>query len=249
MKYEQNGQGIRIALASFDLRELRAEGNFLALSGGFSVCGCYQYGAQLLADLQAGRACDVVLLDDALRDMDAAEFDRAFYSMDLPRRPVLVSFSSRYQRKNAGPALQPEEKYCIIKPYRLSALAESLRLLYRLQDTSVGSFCEEMYRAWGLDSSLAGCVYLTDAVRIALRSPGQLAVRKEILTPVSQAHHVSVKAVDSAIRRIILELDEKEPPAWREFKERYGGRAGRLTVGSLLYAMLNAALQSDIRDG
>lgn len=249
VKNGQKGRGLRLAMASFDMRELRVSGNYFTQYGSFSLCRGYQYGRQLLEDLQAGQEYDAILLDDRLRDMDAPEFHRAFSSMDLPRRPILITIDSGVQRKDVAAILQPEENYCIIKPYRLSALAEAIELVCGLQEASLRSFCEELYRAWGLDCTRSGCAYLTDAVGIALDAPGRLAVRKEILLPVSERHSVSVDAVDSGLRRLIREAEGRATPAWRSFRRAHTDETQPLTAQGLLYAIRQAALENNIRDG
>lgn len=247
MKNEQK-RCIRLALASYDMCELRANGNYITKYGNFSLCKGYQYGSRLLEDLKAGREYDVILLDDELRDMDAAEFTGAFYSMGLPQKPMLVTMSSRVNWKNTGTVLQEEEKYCIIKPYSLSALMQMIELLYELKEVSLRSFCGQLYREWNLDCSRRGCDYIVDAVRIALHAPGRLAIRKEILLPVGELYNVSVDGINSSIRRVIQELDEKGTPAWLRFKKEYTDESKPLTPLSFIYGIRQAAVRNNVRD-
>lgn len=236
-------------MASYDARELRVNQNYLVEYGGFSLCETYQYGRQLLADLEAGAGYDLLWLDEELRDMDVKTFTAAFYSMDVPCKPMLLVSASGRPGKNPAPSLHPGPNYCIIKPYELREVSRELRVLCSMQEQNVQDFCEGLYEEWDLLRTGRDRDYLTEAVGIALRSAQKLFIRKEILLPIAERHAVSVDAVDSGIRRVLKELEQQGRPAWRSFKEQFGPPGRKLKPGDFIYAIRAAALWDEQEGG
>lgn len=239
---------MRIALASYDIQALRVNTTYFVEYGGFSVCRGYQEGSALLHDLEDGAEFDLILLDDVLKDMDAVDFTTAFYRLQRLHKPILLLMSSRSQMQNQGSVLQPSEKYCIIKPYRLQSLTQQIQMLCGMQRKSLQSYCEQLYLEWGVQGLENNCAYLTQAVGIALASARKLAIRKEILLRVGETNELSITAVDSAIRRILEHLNTQNTQAWCSFKREYEKRGKRMSTGGLIYAIRDAAQQFDIHD-
>lgn len=237
-----------IALASYDAGELRVNENYLVRYGGLAVCKGYQYGKKLLEELENGAHYDLILLDDKLLDMDAADFSAALCRMHLPHKPALLLLFGDGWAAEQNSRLQQEESYCMIKPYRLSALAESVKVICSPKTKALRDFCSALYDEWGADASDTDRSYLTEAVSVAMRTDYTRAFRKEILGTVKEKYGVSISAVDNGIRRILHKLDEQESPAWRSFKEEHGYTEKKLTASTFVYAIRDAALQYKIRD-
>ena len=105
--------------------------------------------------------------------------------------------------------------------------------------------CERIYRSWGLNTSDANKRYLTGAVRVMMASDHRLAIRKEILGAVAQEHHLTIAAVDSALRRLLDTLDATGTQAWLDFRKEYGLERKRVTIGRLIYALESKLSQQE----
>ena len=87
--------------------------------------------------------------------------------------------------------------------------------------------------------------YLTGAVRVMMASDHRLAIRKEILGAVAQEHHLTIAAVDSALRRLLDTLDATGTQAWLDFRKEYGLERKRVTIGRLIYALESKLSQQE----
>ena len=237
MKDNPSGAGMRIAMASYDIRELRVHLKYFAGQDGFALCQSYQSGSELLRALEAGAAFDVILLGRQLADMNAAEFISRFRRRSFLCAPLVVLLAGRDQAENPGTGLHPSENYCIMSPYSLRSLSQGLQMLYALTAGQTSLLCGRVYARWGAQPEDINCCYLTEAVKIALQSERKLAIRKEILQQVGERHSVSISAVDSGIRRMIDGLDEENAPAWQAFKAANGLTDRKPTTGRLIYAV------------
>ena len=94
-------------MASYDIRELRVHLNYLAQQDGFALCQSYRCGSELLEALEAGRAYDIILLDEQLADMTASDFVVLLNRCRLPCTPLVVLLSSWGQTENSGAGLHP----------------------------------------------------------------------------------------------------------------------------------------------
>lgn len=243
MKGNQPEPGLRIAMASYDIRELRVHLNYLAQQDGFALCQSYRCGSELLEALEAGRAYDIILLDEQLADMTASDFVVLLGRCRLPCTPLVVLLSSWGQTENSGAGLHPAANYCIMNPYSLSSLSHGLRMLYGLTAGQTSLLCAKLYNSWGARTGDVSCDYLTEAVKIVLKSERKMAIRKEILQQVGERHNVSISAADSGIRRMIEWLDEQNTPAWQAFKAAHGFTDKKLTTGKFIYAVKAHLLQ------
>ena len=70
MKFDQNLEPVRVALASYDVRELRVQKRYLEDQDVPLACDCYQRGWALLGELRRHSSYDVVVLSSQLEDMD-----------------------------------------------------------------------------------------------------------------------------------------------------------------------------------
>lgn len=87
MNSERTAQ-LRVALASYDLKELRVQKRYLQEQGSAIECTCFCSGEKLLQLLRQGARCDAVVLCSELADMSMEQFVRQLYQ--LKERPVLL---------------------------------------------------------------------------------------------------------------------------------------------------------------
>ena len=85
------------------------------------------------------------------------------------------------------------------------------------QNRQLEQRCSQLYAAWGIPQGDVNAGYLSCAVGIACSTSQKLAIRKEILQAVSEQFDTSVAAVESGIRRMVDQLEEKPPLAWLAF--------------------------------
>ncbi|MEQ3204970.1 response regulator [Faecalibacterium prausnitzii] len=213
MNSERTAQ-LQVALASYDLKELRVQKRYLQEQGTAIDCTCFCSGEKLLAQLRQGVRYDAVVLCSELTDLPAEQFVRQFYQ--LKERPMLLIQS---HGRSSGTALQKlrEGCYCV----EGTELKRLLWQLYRMpgrQNRQLEQRCSQLYAAWGIPQGDVNAGYLSCAVGIACSTSQKLAIRKEILQAVSEQFDTSVAAVESGIRRMVDQLEEKPPLAWLAFK-------------------------------
>ena len=225
MNSERTAQ-LQVALASYDLKELRVQKRYLQEQGTAIDCTCFCSGEKLLAQLRQGVRYDAVVLCSELTDLPAEQFVRQFYQ--LKERPMLLIQS---HGRSSGTALQKlrEGCYCVE--------GTELKRLQR---------CSQLYAAWGIPQGDVNAGYLSCAVGIACSTSQKLAIRKEILQAVSEQFDTSVAAVESGIRRMVDQLEEKPPLAWLAFKADTRLGSGKPTTGKLIYAVRDVVLRQKV---
>ena len=249
MKDEVNELGPRIVMASYDLRGLRVYRSYLTELGGFALGKSYRMGRELLQDLEAGLCCDILLMDEKLADMHAFEFLRRLHQCRLPRLPQVVMLSG-WESSRARPfslaadPLHPAGNYCIMDSYSLSDMAQSLSVLYDLNLEQLTRRCRSLCEEWAGQFSETDCAYLVESVQIAFQCRRKMAIRKEILLPVSKRHKVTISAVDSGIRRLIEASEKEGRPSWQAFKQSFRFKTQRPSTGELIYSV-KALLQNN----
>lgn len=227
MNSERTAQ-LQVALASYDLKELRVQKRYLQEQGTAIDCTCFCSGEKLLAQLRQGVRYDAVVLCSELTDLPAEQFVRQFYQ--LKERPMLLIQS---HGRSSGTALQKlrEGCYCV----------EGTELKRLLEQR-----CSQLYAAWGIPQGDVNAGYLSCAVGIACSTSQKLAIRKEILQAVSEQFDTSVAAVESGIRRMVDQLEEKPPLAWLAFKADTRLGSGKPTTGKLIYAVRDVVLRQKV---
>lgn len=238
MNSERTAQ-LQVALASYDLKELRVQKRYLQEQGTAIDCTCFCSGEKLLAQLRQGVRYDAVVLCSELTDLPAEQFVRQFYQ--LKERPMLLIQS---HGRSSGTALQKlrEGCYCV----EGTELKRLLWQLYRMpgqQNQQLEQQCGQLYETWGISRADINARYLTCAVSIVCSTSQKLAIRKEILQAVSEQFEASVTAVDSGIRRMVDQLEARPGPAWLAFKADTGLGSGKPTTGKLIYAVRSAVLR------
>ena len=115
-----------------------------------------------------------------------------------------------------------------------------------LEDISTGAsndlqqatnIARQMITKYGFSERLGPVVYGTSQ---------KLAIRKEILQAVSEQFDTSVAAVESGIRRMVDQLEEKPPLAWLAFKADTRLGSGKPTTGKLIYAVRDVVLRQKV---
>ena len=177
-----------------------------------------------------------------LTDLPAEQFVRQFYQ--LKERPMLLIQS---HGRSSGTALQKlrEGCYCV----EGTELKRLLWQLYRMpgrQNRQLEQRCSQLYAAWGIPQGDVNAGYLSCAVGIACSTSQKLAIRKEILQAVSEQFNTSVAAVESGIRRMVDQLEEKPPLAWLAFKADTRLGSGKPTTGKLIYAVRDVVLRQKV---
>ena len=97
MSSERKNTGLRVALASYDVHQLRVWHQYIVEQSAEILCSEYRSGEELLQSLKQGRNTEVVVLGGPLEDMDSREFLERMSR--LPQKPHLT-FTSSIVRKN-----------------------------------------------------------------------------------------------------------------------------------------------------
>ncbi|MGN0662336.1 MAG: response regulator [Faecalibacterium sp.] len=223
--------GLRVALASYDARELRVQQRYLQEQCTTLICCGFQKGQTLLDALGKEDCFDVIVLGSELEDMDQLRFIQKL--RDLEHRPLLLLFNEGRRRSHTARRLGLESDHVLH-----AGLEELMRELSRQPGCTGTAFdlqCRRLYMAWGIRQPDGNCGYFTAALRIACESERHLAIRKEILQRVSEEEHVTVSAVDSGIRRMVDELEAQQAPGWQVFKQK-AHFTKKPSTGKLIYA-------------
>lgn len=88
MSSERKNTGLRVALASYDVHQLRVWHQYIAEQSAEILCSEYRSGEELLQSLKQGRNTEVVVLGGPLEDMDSREFLERMSR--LPQKPLLL---------------------------------------------------------------------------------------------------------------------------------------------------------------
>lgn len=244
MSSDQKNGMLQIALASYDPGELRVQKNYLEEQNASLVCTGYRQGAQLLEQLRRGTQYDVIVLCSQLEDMSGGEFVEKLRVLD--NKPLLMLFDEGRRQVDAALSAGADVQ-C---PERME-LKSLLRALYRIpgqQGQHLERQCQQLYRKWGMHLPEINCGYLTSAVNIIYASPDKMAIRKEVLQPVSEQYGVSVSAVDSGIRRLVDQLENRNCAEWNAFKLENGFEREKPTTGKLIYAVKRQLLRMENDD-
>ena len=235
MSSERKNTGLRVALASYDVHQLRVWHQYIAEQSAEILCSEYRSGEELLQSLKQGRNTEVVVLGGPLEDMDSREFLERMSR--LPQKPLLLLQDNARRERTAVSSLSPDGPCYLIRQSSLKELLASLLTAAGQESGTLEQRFGRMYQEWGIIQPDSNCDYLTEAVLIASQSKGKLAIRKEILQVVAEHHNVTVAAVDSGLRRLIDALETRQMPAWKAFKEKTHLAGQKVTAGKLIYTL------------
>ena len=228
---------LRVALLSFDERELRVRKNYLEEQNPALSCSCFCSGGALLQQLRQERCFDIVVLSNQLEDMDGFEFINRLNG--LRSHPLLLLQGDGWYGETTAACLKPGSSY-LLQRSRLQELLQDLRSMPAAGGDRVEEFGREMLARWDILQPDVNCGYLLRALRIACGSEGKLALRKEVLQGVAEEYQVTVAAVDSGLRRLIEGLEQRSPEGWRQFKAANGLADRKVSTGKLIYALRSA---------
>lgn len=228
---------LRIALVSYDRKELRVQKQYLQEQDSMVVCTCYQSGGKLLEELQQGVRYEIVVLCSQMVDMSSLEFVTRLRRLE--RKPLLMLFDEGRRRNSTVLRMEPSDDFYYVEDVDLQTL---LREIYRMpgqRGQQMELDCQKLYESWGMQLPDINCSYLTSAVSVVYAVPQKMDIRKEVLQAVSTQYSVSVAAVDSGIRRMVDQLENRNTEPWEAFKRESGLEKERPTTGKLIYAVKN----------
>lgn len=232
----------RVALASYDAREMRVWSRYLEERNPSIRCTGYRDSTSLLERLKIGDI-DVLVLGSRLEDMDGLEFLRQMRGL-INKPLVLLRDDSRNEQKTVQ-SLNRDDACYMIRQGTLEEMLRELRAPAPRRQESLEKRCERIYHNWGLSPYDVSCRYLTGAVRVMLAADHRMTIRKEILQKVAEANNITVAAVDSSLRRLVDALDEQGRQGWLDFKQEYGLERRKVTIGRLLYALEHKLAQQE----
>lgn len=235
MSHERETESLRVALLSYDERELRVRKHYLEEQSPAISCTCFQSGEPVLQALWQKKCFDVLVLGSQLEDMDSIEFIEKLNR--LPSHPPLLLQGDGWYDEQTAACLNPSGKFYHVERDRLQDLMRGLWGVPGRSSARIERFCNYIYDQWGVRQPDINCSYLTMTVQIVCASTGKLALRKEILQSVAEEYQVTVAAVDSGLRRLIDNLEHRKPEGWLRFKKENGLQDVKVTTGKLVYAL------------
>ena len=195
MSYEEQDVIWRVALASYDPREMRVWTRYLEERNPAIRCTGYRSSRPLLERLEQGDV-DVLVLGGRLEDMDSIQFLPRIRG--LARKPLVLLRDDGRNEKSAVESLSQEDACYLIRQATLEDMLQELRVPAHRPAESLEKRCERIYRSWGLSTYDANKRYLTGALRMMMGSDHRLAIRKEILGPVAEEYGLTVAAPAAA---------------------------------------------------
>lgn len=97
---------LKIAIASYDRKELRVQKHYLEEEGPFIGCTCFQSGERLLRELQDENTFDVVILCSEMEDMTGLEF--LMNARKLEHQPILLIFDEAHRNNDSALYMETE---------------------------------------------------------------------------------------------------------------------------------------------
>lgn len=232
----------RVALASYDPREIRVWNRYLEECNPSIRCTGYRDSVSLMERLKKGDV-DVLVLGGRLEDMDGFEFLRQLRG--LANKPLVLLRDDGRNEQAAVQSLNRDDVCYMIRQGTLEEMLRELRAPSPHKQESLEKRCERIYHSWGLSPYDSNSRYLTGAVRVMMAADHRLTIRKEILQKVAEANNATVAAVDSSLRRLVDVLDEQNRQGWQDFKAEYGLERRKVTIGRLIYALEHKLVQQD----
>ena len=106
MSSERKNTGLRVALASYDVHQLRVWHQYIAEQSAEILCSEYRSGEELLQSLKQGRNTEVVVLGGPLEDMDSRDFLERMSR--LPQKPLQLPVPPEKAAVSHGKEHQPQ---------------------------------------------------------------------------------------------------------------------------------------------
>ena len=177
MSYEEQDVIWRVALASYDPREMRVWTRYLEERNPAIRCTGYRSSRPLLERLEQGDV-DVLVLGGRLEDMDSIRFLPKIRG--LARKPLVLLRDDGRNEKSAVESLSQEDACYLIRQATLEDMLQELRAPAHRPAESLEKRCERIYRSWGVSTCDANKRYLNGTPlrrgerhpRSAVRKPG-----------------------------------------------------------------------------
>ena len=216
--------------------------SYLLEMNDYRVVHCFQTGRSALRYLKSDQRVDLVLIGCYLQDMDTMRFLRMMEQECANRHlRVILTGPSRYIELVEQGHLSNCVDYYMIEPYDPNDLLSVLGIFSparRLpQVTPLDKYIHKQLRGLGIPDTMEGYWYLGGCLQEWLRliACGQVPQMKSVLPDVARYHGVAVKAVESGIHRVILQLKKegKIPLPYQKMKPFVGWLADRIWSESL----------------
>lgn len=146
MSYEEQDVIWRVALASYDPREMRVWTRYLEERNPAIRCTGYRSSRPLLERLEQGDV-DVLVLGGRLEDMDSIQFLPRIRG--LARKPLVLLRDDGRNEKSAVESLSQEDACYLIRQATLEDMLQELRAPAHRPAESLEKRCERIYRSWG----------------------------------------------------------------------------------------------------
>lgn len=213
MSYEEQDVIWRVALASYDPREMRVWTRYLEERNPAIRCTGYRSSRPLLERLEQGDV-DVLVLGGRLEDMDSIQFLPRIRG--LARKPLVLLRDDGRNEKSAVESLSQEDACYLIRQATLEDMLQELRAPAHRPAESLEKRCERIYRSWGVSTCDANKRYLTGAL------PGDDGLR-----PPSGHPQGDIRAGGGGIRSHRCGCGQRPPAAAGDAgRDRYPDMAG-----------------------
>ena len=151
MSFEEQQEAVwRVALASYDPREMRVWMRYLEECNPAIRCTGYRTSQTLLRRLEQGDV-DVLVLGGRLEDVDSIQFLPRLRG--LARKPLVLLRDDGRNEKAAVESLSQEDACYLIRQATLEDMLRELRAPAHSPAESLEKRCERIYRSWGLNTS------------------------------------------------------------------------------------------------
>lgn len=150
MSYEEQDVIWRVALASYDPREMRVWTRYLEERNPAIRCTGYRSSRPLLERLEQGDV-DVLVLGGRLEDMDSIQFLPRIRG--LARKPLVLLRDDGRNEKSAVESLSQEDACYLIRQATLEDMLQELRAPAHRPAESLEKRCERIYRSWGVSTA------------------------------------------------------------------------------------------------
>ena len=235
---ERRGMGVslRVALVSYDVKELRVWHQYLVEQCPEILCSEYRSGAELLMVLRQKALVDVVVLGGELEDMDSMEFLARMARQHT--KPLVLLQDRRYHPAEAATAQKPDGDGYLLRQSSLKEMLHTLLVAKGVANRETPEeWCNRLLTDWGVSPAESSGQYLVEAVAVRVPADHKPALRKEILQTVADNHGMKLLAVDSSLRRLVDDIEARDTPEWRSFKKANGLAYQKPTVCKLVMTM------------
>lgn len=159
MPGERDAENLRVALMSYDDRELRIRKFYLEEQSTIIRCTCFQSGEPVLQALRQERCFDVLVLSSQLEDMDSLTFLEKLNR--LPSHPPLLLQGDGWTDDITAAHLQPGSRFYGVGHDHLRDLLRGLLGVPGRNSMQIERFCTHLYELWKLPQPDTNCEYLS----------------------------------------------------------------------------------------